>query len=62
MKSLNAKTDISKFISLRYVWLELLKNKENVWYFYHNFKNILCYVTSGDQWKVFILLFEIGVP
>ena len=53
MKSLNAKTDISIFTKLRYLQLKLLKNKENIWYFYHNFKNIPCYVTSEVSLKRF---------
>ena len=51
VKSLNAKTDISIFISLRYLRLNLLKkhkenNKKICDIFHHNFKNIHCYVTS----------------
>ena len=51
IKSLNSKTDISFFISLRYLRLKMLKNKENnkkyvILYIHHNFKNIPCYVIS----------------
>ena len=70
MKSLNAKTDISSFINLRYLRLKLLKNKENnikiCNIFHHNFKTIPCYVTSEVSLKRFYFaLFgdglEIGV-
>ena len=43
-KSLNAKTDISILINLRYLRLKLLKNKENnkkIIDFHHNFKKSL---------------------
>ena len=50
LKSLNAKTDISIFINLRYLRLKLMKNKEDnkkiCDIFHHGFKNIPCYVTS----------------
>ena len=59
MKSLNAKTNmyISICINLRYLRLKLLKSKENnkkiCDIFHHNFKNILCYVTSEISLKRF---------
>ena len=50
LKSLNAKTDISTFINLRYLRSKLLKNKEYnkkiCHIFHHNFKNIPCYAMS----------------
>ena len=68
MKSLNAKTDISIFINLRYLPLKLLKNKENnkkiCHTFHHNFTNIHCYVMSevGLSLKRFyFVLFDDGL-
>ena len=57
MKSLNSKADISRFISLRYLQLKLLKLKENnkkvCHIFHHNFKNIPCYAMSEVSLKMF---------
>ena len=58
MKSLNAKSDISIFINLKYLLLKLLKNKENKKICdicHHNFKNTPCYghVTSEISLKRF---------
>ena len=39
LKSLNAKTDISMFINLRYLRLKLLKTEKMCDCFHHNFKN-----------------------
>ena len=66
MKSLNAKTDISIFINLRYFALKLLKNKENnkkiCHTYHHNFKNIHCYVISEVSLKRFyFVLFDDGL-
>ena len=67
MKSLNAKTDISIIINLRYLRLKLLKNKENnkkiCYIFAHNFKNLPCYVMSEVSLKRFYLalLFDDGL-
>ena len=66
MKSLNAKTDISIFINLRYLRLKLLKNKENnkkiCDIFHHIFKNISCYLTSEVSLKRFyFVLFDDGL-
>ena len=65
-KSLNAKTDISIFINLRYLRLKLLKNNENnkkiCHIFHHNFKDIPCYVMSKVSLKrVYIALFYDGL-
>ena len=61
MKSLNAKTNISIFINLRYLRLKLLKNieynKKICHIFYHNFKNIPCYVMSEVSLKRFYVLY-----
>ena len=54
------KADISIFINLRYLRLKLLKNKENnkkICDFFHNFKNIPCYVTSEVSLKRFYLVY-----
>ena len=65
MKSLNAKTDISIFIHLRYLRLKLLKNKENnkkIWDIFHhtcNFKNMPCYVTSEVSLKRFYFVLHV---
>ena len=66
LQSLNAKTDISIFINLRYLRLKLLKNKENnkkvCHIFHHNFKNIPCYVMSEVSLKMFYFaLFDDGL-
>ena len=66
LKSLNAKTNISIFIILRYLWLKLLKNKESnkkiCGILHHNFKNIPCYVTSEVSLKRFYCaLFDDGL-
>ena len=66
LNSLNAKTDISIFINLRYLRLKLLKNKENnkkiCHSFHHNFKNIPCYVMSEVSLKRFYFaLFDDGL-
>ena len=65
MKSLNAKTDTSIFINLRYLQLKLEKNKENkkkICDIFHIFKNIPCYVTSEVSLKRFhFVLFEDGL-
>ena len=58
MKSLNAKTDVSIFINLRYLLLKLLKNKDitkkiYVIFFIISSKKNPCYVTS----EVFIDFF-----
>ena len=65
MKSLNSKTNISIFINMRYLRLNLLKNKENnkkiCHIFHHNFKNIPCYVMSEVSLKRFYFaLFDDG--
>ena len=56
MKSLNSKTDISIFINLRYLRLNLLKNKENdkkiFLFFHHNSTNIPCYVMNKVSLKI----------
>ena len=52
---------------MRYLRLKLLKNKENkkkiiMAYFYHNFKNIPCYVMSEVSLKFFYFaLFDDGL-
>ena len=66
MKSLNAKTDKSIFINLRYLQLKLLKNKEDhkkiCDIFHHYFKNIPCYVMSEVSLKRFYFaLFDDGL-
>ena len=66
LKSLNAKTDISICINLRYLRLKLLKNKENnkkiCHIFHHNFNNIPCYVMSEVTLKRFYFaLFDGGL-
>ena len=65
MKSLNAKTDISIFINLRYLQLKLLKNQKNnkkICHIFHNFNNIPCYVTSEVSLKMlYFSLFEDGL-
>ena len=66
MKSLNAKTDISIFINVRYLRLKLRKNKENnkkiCHIFHHIFKNIPCYVMSEVSLKRFYFaLFDDGL-
>ena len=66
MKSLNSKTDISICINLRYLRLQLLKNKENnkkiCHIFHHNFKNIPCYVMSEVSLKrCYFALFDDGL-
>ena len=66
IKSLNAKTNISIFINLRYLQLKLLKNKENnkkiCDIFHQNFKNIPCHVTSELSLKSFYFaLFDDGL-
>ena len=57
---------ISIFINLRYLWLKMLKNKENnkkiCHIFHHNFKNIPCYVMSEVSLKrVYFALFDDGL-
>ena len=66
VKSLNAKTDVSIFINLRYLRLKLLKNKENdkkiCDIFHHSFKYIPCYVMSEKSMKRFYFaLFDDGL-
>ena len=65
MKILNAKTDISLFINVRYLRLNMLKNNENnkkiCDIFHNNFKNIPCYLTSEVSLKRFcFVLFDDG--
>ena len=57
---------IYPFLSMRYLRLKLLKNKENnkkiCDIFHHNFKNIPCYVTSEVSLKRFYFdLFDDGL-